>query len=86
MKGQKSANKNINNKFGFKPQQAEYWDKDSDSSDEEVVNDYSKKNPGNKLVKRIHYQRNTMVPISEIGKYIMGINTPVKFHRLRMLH
>ena len=38
------------------------------------------------MVKRIHYQRNSTVLISEIGKYVIDINTPDKFHRLRMLH
>ena len=86
MKGPKSANNNANNKIGSRPQQAEYWGKDSDSSDEEVINKYSKKNPCNKMVKRIHYQRNTTVLISEVDKYIIDINTPDKLHRLRMLH
>ena len=38
------------------------------------------------MVKRIHYQRNSTVLISEISKYVIDINTPDKFHRLRMLH
>ena len=38
------------------------------------------------MVKRKHYQRNSTVLTSEIGKYVIGINTPDKFHRLRMLH
>lgn len=38
------------------------------------------------MVKRIHYQRNSTVLISEITKYVIDINTPDKFHRLRMLH
>ena len=38
------------------------------------------------MVKRIHYQRNSTVLISEISKYIIDINTPDKFHRLRMIH
>ena len=38
------------------------------------------------MVKRIHYQRNSTVLLSEIGKYVIDINTPDKFHRLRMLH
>ena len=36
------------------------------------------------MVKRI--QRNSTVLISEIGKYVIDVNTPDIFHRLRMLH
>ena len=38
------------------------------------------------MVKRIHYRRNSTVIIYEITKYIIDINTPDKFHRLRILH
>ena len=38
------------------------------------------------MMKRIHYQRNSTVQISEIGKNVIDINTPGKFHRLHMLH
>ena len=37
-------------------------------------------------MKRIHYQRNSTVLISEIGKNVIDINSPDKFHRLHMLH
>ena len=86
IKGRKDSNNNNNDKIGSTPQHAEFWDKDSSSSDEEVVNKHSKKNPCNKMVKQIQYQRNSTVLISEIGKYIIDINTPDKLHRLRMLH
>ena len=86
MKGRKDSNNNNNDKIGSTPRQAEFWDKDSSSSDEEQEIKYSKKKPCNKMVKRIHYQRNSTVLISEIGKYVIDINTPDKFHRLRMLH
>ena len=38
------------------------------------------------MAKRIHYQRNSTVLLSKIEKYVIDINTPDKFHRLRMLH
>ena len=60
--------------------------KDSSSSDDEQNNKYSKSTPCEKMVKRIHYQRNSTVLLSEIGNYEIDINTPDKFHRLRMLH
>ena len=84
MKGRKDSNNN--DKIGSTPRQAEFWDKDSSSSDEEQEIKYSKKKPCNKMVKRIHYQRNSTVLLSEIGKYVIDINTLDKFHRLRMLH
>ena len=86
MKGRKDSNDNKNDKIGSTPRQSEFWDKDSSSSDEEQEIQYSKKKPCNKMVKRIHYQRNSTVLLSEIGKYVIDINTPDKFHRLRMLH
>ena len=86
MKGRKDSNDNNNDKIGSTPRQAEFWVKDSSSSDEEQENKYSKKKPCEKMVKRIHYQRNSTVLISEIVKYVIDINTPDKFHRLRMLH
>ena len=86
MKGRKDSNNNNNDKIGLTPRQSEFWDKDSSSSDEEQEIQYSKKKPCNKMVKRIHYQRNSTVLLSEIGKYVIDINTPDKFHRLRMLH
>ena len=67
MKGRKDSNKNNNDKIGSTPRQSEFWDKDSSSSDEEQEIQYSKKKPCNKMVKRIHYQRNSTVLLSEIG-------------------
>ena len=86
MKGRKDSNDNNNAKTGSTPRQTEFWDKDSSSSDDEPINKYSKKRPCNTMVKRRHYQRNSTVLISEIGKYVIDINTLDKFHRLRMLH
>ena len=86
MKGRKDSNNNNNDKIESTPKQSDFWDKDSSSSDEEQEIHYSKKKLCNKMVKRIHYQRNSTVIISEIGKYVIDINTPDKFHRLRMLH
>ena len=86
MKGRKDSNNNNNAKIGSTPRQAEFWDKDSSSSDDEPETKHSKKKPCNKMVKRIHYQRNSTVLLSEIVKYLIDINTPDKFHRLRMLH
>ena len=86
MKGRKDSNNNNNAKIGSTPRQTEFWDKDSSSSDDEPMNKYSKKRPCNKMVKIIHHRRNSTVLISEIGKYVIDINTPDKFHRLRMLH
>ena len=79
MKGRKDSNNNINDKIGSTPRQAEFWDKDSSSTDEEQENKYWKKKPCNKMVKRIHYQRNSTVLLSEIGKYVIDINMPDKF-------
>ena len=86
MKGRKDSNNNNNNKIGSTPKQSEFWDKDSGSSDEEQNNKYSKKKPCEKMVKVIHYQRNSTVLISEISKCIIDVNTPDKFHRLRIIH
>ena len=63
-----------------------FWDKNSDSSDDELVKKSSKKSPYNEMIERIHYQRNSTVLISEIGKYVIDIYTPDKFHRLHMLY
>ena len=80
IKGRIDSNNNDNDQM-----ESAFWDKDSSSSDDEPSNKYSKKKPCEKMVKRIHYQRNSTVLISEITKYVIHINTPDKFHRLRML-
>ena len=86
IKGRKDSNNNNNAKIGSMPRQAEFRDKDSSSSGNEPETQYSKKKPCNKMVKRIHYRRNSTILLSEIGNYVIDINTPDKFHRLRMLH
>ena len=80
------SNNNDSDKTESTPREAAFWDKDSSSSDDEPSNKYSKKKPCEKMVKRIYSQRNSTVLISEITKYVIDINTPDKFHRLRMLH
>ena len=86
IRGRKDSNNKNNVKIGATPQHAAFWDKDRDSSDNELVKKSTNKSPSNKMVKIIHYQRNSTVLISEIGKYVIDINTPDKFHRLRMFH
>ena len=86
IKARMDSNNNDSDKTESTPREAAFWDKDSSSSDDEPSNKYSKKKPCEKMVKRIYSQRNSTVLISEITKYVIDINTPDKFHRLRMLH
>ena len=85
-KGRMDSNNNDNDKMESTPREAAFWDKDSSSSNDEPSNKYSKKKPCEKMAKRIHYQRSSTVLLSEITKYVIDINTPDKFHHLRMLH
>ena len=50
------SNNNNNDKIESTPREADFWDKDSSSSDDdEPSHEYFKKKPCEKMVKRIHY-------------------------------